>query len=35
VRQAASHPDFDPLWQLMVDADLPVCVHLIVRFDRA
>ena len=29
-----SHPDFDPLWQLMVDADLPVCVHLIVRFDR-
>jgi predicted TIM-barrel fold metal-dependent hydrolase len=30
-----SHPDFDPLWQLMVDADLPVCVHLIVRFDRA
>ena len=29
-----SHPDFDPLWQLMTDADLPVCVHLIVRFDR-
>lgn len=29
-----SHPDFDPIWQLMVDADLPVCVHLIVRFDR-
>jgi uncharacterized protein len=29
-----SHPDFDPLWQLMVEADLPVCVHLIVRFDR-
>ncbi len=29
-----SHPDFDPLWQLMVDADLPVCIHLIVRFDR-
>jgi len=29
-----SHPDFDPLWQLLVDADLPVCVHLIVRFDR-
>jgi predicted TIM-barrel fold metal-dependent hydrolase len=29
-----SHPDFDPLWRLMVDADLPVCVHLIVRFDR-
>jgi uncharacterized protein len=29
-----SHPDFDPLWRLMVEADLPVCVHLIVRFDR-
>ncbi|HIE89853.1 MAG TPA: amidohydrolase [Pseudomonadales bacterium] len=30
-----SHPDFDPLWQELVDADLPVCVHLIVRFTRA
>jgi len=29
-----SHPDFDPLWQEMVAADLPICVHLIVRFDR-
>jgi len=29
-----SHPDFDPLWRLLVEADLPVCVHLIVRFDR-
>lgn len=29
-----SHPDFDPLWQLMVEADLPICVHLIVRFNR-
>ena len=29
-----SHPDFDPLWQMLVDADLPVCIHLIVRFDR-
>lgn len=29
-----SHPDFDPLWQEMVEADLPVCVHLIVRFNR-
>lgn len=29
-----SHPDFDPLWQMLVDADLPICVHLIVRFDR-
>ena len=30
-----SHPDFDPLWQMLVDADLPICVHLIVRFERA
>ncbi len=29
-----SHPDFDPIWQLLTDADLPACVHLIVRFDR-
>jgi len=29
-----SHPDFDPLWQELVDADLPICVHLIVRFER-
>jgi len=29
-----SHPDFDPLWQMLVAADLPICVHLIVRFDR-
>lgn len=29
-----SNPAFDPLWELMADADLPVCVHLIVRFDR-
>ena len=29
-----SHPDFDPLWHEMVAADLPVCVHLIVRFNR-
>ncbi|MDG2113989.1 MAG: amidohydrolase family protein [Actinomycetota bacterium] len=29
-----SHPDFDPLWQALVDADLPICIHLIVRFDR-
>ena len=29
-----SHPDFDPLWQALVAADLPICVHLIVRFDR-
>ena len=29
-----SHPDFDPLWQELVEADLPICIHLIVRFDR-
>lgn len=29
-----SHPDFDPLWHMMVEANLPVCIHLIVRFDR-
>ena len=29
-----SHPDFDPIWNLLVDADLPVCIHLIVRFNR-
>ena len=29
-----SHPDFDPIWQLLIDANLPICVHLIVRFDR-
>lgn len=30
-----SHPDFDPLWAEMQAADLPVCMHLIVRFKRA
>jgi len=29
-----SHPDFDPLWAMLVEADLPICVHLIVRFNR-
>ncbi len=29
-----SHPDFDPLWARLVEADLPVCIHLIVRFNR-
>jgi len=29
-----SHPDFDPIWNLMTEADLPVCIHLIVRFNR-
>ncbi len=27
-----SHPDFDPLWTLLQEANLPVCMHLIVRF---
>ena len=30
-----SHPVFDPVWQELVGADLPVCMHLIVRFNRA
>lgn len=30
-----SHPQFDPLWAELVDADLPICVHLIVRFNRS
>jgi len=30
-----SHPDFDPLWAELVAADLPVCIHLIVRFNRS
>lgn len=30
-----SHLDFDPLWAEMQAADLPVCMHLIVRFKRA
>ena len=29
-----SHPDFDPLWAELEQADLPVCIHLIVRFKR-
>ncbi len=30
-----SHPDFDPLWAELQAADLPICIHLIVRFKRA
>jgi uncharacterized protein len=30
-----SHPDFDPLWAELVEADLPICMHLIVRFNRS
>ena len=29
-----SHPDFDPLWAELEAADLPICIHLIVRFNR-
>jgi uncharacterized protein len=29
-----SHPDFDPLWAALSDAELPVCLHVIVRFKR-
>ena len=29
-----SHPDFDPLWATLQEANLPVCMHLIVRFRR-
>ncbi len=29
------HPDFDPLWHELEDAGLPVCLHVIVRFNRA
>ena len=29
-----SHPDFDPLWAELQAADVPICMHLIVRFKR-
>ena len=29
-----SHPHFDPLWRELEDAGLPVCLHVIVRFNR-
>lgn len=29
-----SHPDFDPLWHELEAADLPFCLHVIVRFNR-
>lgn len=29
-----SHPDFDPLWHELQEAGLPVCLHVIVRFNR-
>lgn len=33
--KSPAHPDFDPLWHELEDAGLPVCVHVIVRFNRA
>jgi predicted TIM-barrel fold metal-dependent hydrolase len=30
-----SHPDFDPLWAELEAAELPVCLHVIVRFHRS
>ncbi len=33
--KSPSHPDFSPLWQRLTDADLPGCLHVIVRFSGA
>ena len=33
--RSPAHPDFDPLWHELEDAGLPVCLHVIVRFNRA
>ena len=30
-----SHSDFDPIWHECEDAGIPVCLHVIVRFNRA
>jgi len=30
-----SHPDFDPIWSECEAAGIPVCLHVIVRFNRA
>ena len=30
-----SHPDFDPIWRECEEAGIPVCLHVIVRFNRA
>jgi predicted TIM-barrel fold metal-dependent hydrolase len=29
-----SHPDFDAIWHELEDAELPFCLHVIVRFNR-
>jgi len=30
-----SHPDFDPIWNLLEEAQLPGCLHVVVRFSGA
>jgi len=30
-----SHPDFDPIWRECEEAGIPLCLHVIVRFNRA
>ncbi|MGO9450621.1 MAG: amidohydrolase family protein [Candidatus Binataceae bacterium] len=30
-----SHTDFDPIWRECEEAQIPVCLHVIVRFNRA
>ena len=32
--KSPAHPDFDPLWHELEDAGLPLCLHVIVRFNR-
>ncbi|HEX6031679.1 MAG TPA: amidohydrolase family protein [Tepidiformaceae bacterium] len=32
--KSPAHPDFDPLWHELEDAGIPVCLHVIVRFNR-
>ena len=29
-----SHPDYDPIWHELEEANLPFCLHVIVRFNR-
>ena len=29
------HPDFDPIWARCVEADVPICLHLVVRLGDA
>jgi len=32
--RSPAHPEFDPLWHELEDAGLPLCLHVIVRFNR-